>query len=96
MKSKPNCFTPHNHRCACGTVWHHDPIDLVAGEDSHTRAHSCPTCGELQWTVDDTDATPQFFNDGEVCKPIAQVKLKKDTQERELKRFQLALGLLGF
>jgi hypothetical protein len=94
---KPNCFTPHNHRCACGTVWHHDPIDLAEAKDSHERAHMCPTCGELQWYVDDSEASAaQWFNDGEMCKPMAQVELKKDTHERELKRFKLALGLLGF
>lgn len=57
------CFEPHNHRCKCGVVWHHDPSALL-DSDAHDKAHQCPECGTDQGWIDDSGEVPRFCHNG--------------------------------
>ena len=71
------CDTPHNHRCDCGIVWHHDPkllhVEGLTREESSAiwqRAHSCPKCGTRVCQVDYSGQAPLFCSNGVRINPL--------------------------
>ena len=78
MKDEVSSRTPHNHRCRkCDAVWHHDPAVIhsaatrIECERRNEAAHTCPACGEEQYSIDHTGAEPLFCSNGVRTVPLA-------------------------
>lgn len=108
MKKKKNLTTcdPHNHKCECGLVWHHDPALVTPdpGDSEETNrklneiynaAHLCTNCGAEVRMIDLTDAKPTVLFTGRGApEPIAGEPIYNDDDKMKAKRSGMKFRLM--
>jgi hypothetical protein len=104
-KKEATVYTPHNHKCQCGLVWHHDPALITPdpGDDRETverlnviydAAHVCPKCKADVRMVDDSGAEPTLLWTGrDKPEPIKAEPKYHDTEKMRTKRAMMKLRL---